>query len=63
MPDRRDCSNCWHGRKGHCSLFSCSCATAISNHEGFPPSWLDLHEGLTEVVGRVISKKEVNSGD
>jgi len=43
--DKNTCDNCWHCREGHCSLFSCDCATAVMSHSDKPPRWMSYEEG------------------
>ena len=42
---KQTCSTCWHGRDGHCAMYSCACANDVSNHARTPCWWTSYEEG------------------
>lgn len=42
---RKTCINCWHGKDGHCSLYSSECVTAVFNKANDPPRWTSHENG------------------
>ena len=41
----KTCANCWHNREGHCSLYSCECATDTRFPGRLPRRWTSYEEG------------------
>lgn len=44
LDNRHTCSNCYFW-SSHCTLYSCTCATAVGNRAVNPPRWMSFEEG------------------
>lgn len=42
---KKTCENCWHNRTGHCSMYSCECATDVARHHSSPRWWTSYEDG------------------
>ena len=49
---RKTCANCYHNREGHCSMYSCGCATDVFYHRELPRWWTSYEDG-EELEGRI----------
>jgi len=61
MPDRRKCSNCWHGRDSGCKLYSSRCVTEVFNRVEEPTHWMEFMAGFREEASQMLRKKEVST--